>query len=162
MEERRVSRRRFIRLGAALGFGAAGASVVTACGGGYDGSGGSAPAPGATGAGAVQAGPEVGAGQTIAAESEVKPNSAVPFAESETGQPAVLVRLQNGDFVAYSAICTHQQCTVAYQPRTERLVCPCHGGVYNPAKGAAVESGPPPRPLPKKRVEVRNGKVART
>lgn len=156
MEERRVSRRRFIRLGAALGFGAAGASVVTACCGGSDGSGGSAPAPGTTGAGAIQAGPEVGAGQTMAKESEVKPNSAVAF--TETGQPAVLVRLQNGDFVAYSAICALQQCAVANQPRTERLACPCHGGVYNPAKGAAVESGPPPRPLPKLRVEVRNGR----
>ncbi len=147
---------------AAVGFGAAGASVTTACGGGPDGSGGSAPAPaGATGAGEIQAGPEVGAGQTIAEKSEVKPDSAVPFTESETGQPAVLVRLRNGDFVAYSAICTHQQCTVAYQPPTERLACPCHGGVYDPAKGAAVESGPPPRPLPKIRVEVRDGKVAR-
>lgn len=161
MEERRISRRKFVRLGAALGLGSAGASIITACGGGSAGSGGATSAPGAAAGSTIQAGPEVGAGQVIAKESGVKPNSAVPFTQSETGQPAVLVRLQNGKFVAYSAVCTHQQCTVAYQPRTERLACPCHGGIYNPAKGAVVEAGPPPRPLPKIGIEAREGKVVR-
>lgn len=161
MKERRISRRKFVRLGAALGLGSAGASIITACGGGSTGSGGAISGPGAAAGSTIQAGPEVGAGQVIAKESGVKPNSAVPFTQSETGQPAVLVRLQNGKFVAYSAVCTHQRCTVPYRPDMQRLACPCHGGVYNPAKGAAVEAGPPPRPLPKIGVEIRDGKIVR-
>lgn len=69
------------------------------------------------------------------------------------------MRLLNGQFVAYSAVCTHQQCIVAYQPENRMLVCPCHGGIYDPAKGAAVVSGPPPRPLPEASIEVSDGEV---
>jgi Rieske Fe-S protein len=71
----------------------------------------------------------------------------------------VLVRLQDEEFVAYSAVCTHQQCIGAYQPETQKLACPCHGGVYDPARGAAVEAGPPPAPLPEAEIEVRDGQV---
>jgi cytochrome b6-f complex iron-sulfur subunit len=71
------------------------------------------------------------------------------------------VRLPDGRFAAYSAVCSHQGCTVAYRPQTRKLVCPCHGGVYDPARGGVVVSGPPPLPLAKVKVEVMNGKVFR-
>lgn len=85
------------------------------------------------------------------------PGSAVKFEES--GNPAVLVHLDSGDFVAYSAVCTHQGCTVAYQ--NGQLACPCHGSVFDPANGAEVVAGPAPRPLPDIPVEVRGGEVFR-
>ena len=85
------------------------------------------------------------------------PGSAVEFEES--GSPAVLVHLDSGDFVAYSAVCTHQGCTVAY--RGGQLACPCHGSVFDPANGAAVVSGPAGRPLPEVPVEVSGGEVLR-
>jgi Rieske Fe-S protein len=87
----------------------------------------------------------------------VAPGSAVEFEES--GSPAVLVHLDSGDFVAYSAICTHQQCTVAYQ--NGQLACPCHGSIFDPANGAAVVSGPAQRPLPEVPVEMQGGEVFR-
>jgi Rieske Fe-S protein len=59
--------------------------------------------------------------------------------------------------VAYSAVCTHQGCTVAYQDG--QLACPCHGSIFDPANGAAVVSGPAQRPLPEVPVEVRAGEV---
>ncbi len=167
MDERRVSRRKFIRLGAALGLGSVGASVVTACGGGgggYAGNEATATAAGAsskTGGNAVGAGPKVGAGQAIAKESEVVANTAFPFTDAATGQPAVLVHLESGEFVAYSAVCTHQTCTVAYQPQAQKLACPCHGAVFDPAKGATVEVGPAPAPLPPIKVEVKGGDIVR-
>ena len=69
------------------------------------------------------------------------------------GQPAILFRTKNGVF-AYSEICTHQGCTVSYSASDKTLVCPCHGGVYDPFNGAAVLSGPPPSPLSPVKVKV--------
>ncbi len=88
-------------------------------------------------------------GAAIAQESEVSPGSAVKFKDG--GQDAVLVHLESGDFVAYSAVCTHQACTVAY--KGGQLACPCHGSVFDPANGAEVVTGPAPSPLPEIPVE---------
>jgi cytochrome b6-f complex iron-sulfur subunit len=167
--EERISRERFIRLGAALGVGAAGASVLAACGGGASNGGAngtnerntggdSGPVGETTAAEApeeTQAGG--GSGAAIAAESDVAPGSAVEFEDG--GDPAVLVRLDEGDFVAYSAVCTHQGCTVAY--RNGELSCPCHGSVFDPANGAEVLGGPAESPLAEIPVEVRGGEVYR-
>ena len=173
MAEEHLSRARFIRLGAALGVGAASASVLASCGGGGGGEQGGSGAgasqqatdAGATGGveGAPQASGETTGGETqeaqgnaIAAEGEVAPGTAAEFTDP-TGQPAVLVHLENGDFVAYSAVCTHAQCTVAYN--NGQLACPCHGSIFDPTNGAAVVSGPANRPLPEVPVEVRDGQV---
>ncbi|MDP9480648.1 MAG: Rieske (2Fe-2S) protein [Actinomycetota bacterium] len=195
MAEERLSRSRFLRLGAALGVGAASASVVAACGGGGSGGGEYGAQGGATQADATQAGgatqggettgsgepeaagnqpggetadvagsggttaTEVRGGTAIVREAAVAPGSAVEFTDTESGQPAVLVHLQDGDFAAYSAVCTHQGCTVAYQ--NGNLACPCHGSVFDPANGGAVVSPPANRPLPEIPVEVRDGGVFR-
>jgi Rieske Fe-S protein len=180
--EERISRRRFVRLGTALGVGAAGASVLAACGGGSNGGGddgggsddGGEPGGGGgyrgdagggggsneasnkkTGGGSKEV--QASGGQAIARTSEVAPGSALTFRNS--GQPAVLVHLQSGDFVAYSAVCTHQRCTVAY--KNGQLACPCHGSVFDPANGGQVVSPPANRPLPEIPIEVRGGEVVR-
>ena len=157
MEERRVTRRGFIRLGALLGLGLAAASALAACGGGRSSTwneGGEA-----AGGSAAGGGPKIGKGQAIVKQSEVAANTAFPFTDADTGQQSVLVHLENGAFAAYSAICTHQACTVAYQPQTQKLACPCHGSVFDPEDGAAVVSGPADRPLPRIRIEVKKGQV---
>jgi cytochrome b6-f complex iron-sulfur subunit len=181
-----LSRARFIRLGAALGVGAAGASVIAACGGGENGSEGSGAQGSATqrgettGSGEPEAAgnqpggetadvagssgttaTEVQGGTAIAREADVAPGSAVEFTDTESGQPAVLVHLEGGEFVAYSAVCTHAQCTVAYQEQSAQIACPCHGSVFDPADGAAVVNGPAQTPLPGIPVEVRAGEVFR-
>lgn len=69
------------------------------------------------------------------------------------GQPAIVFRTKSGVF-AYSEICTHQGCTVTYSPPDKALICPCHGGAYDPFNGAAVISGPPPTPLPPVKVAI--------
>jgi thiosulfate dehydrogenase [quinone] large subunit len=155
LDERRISRRRFIRLGAIVGLGSAGASIAAACGAGGGSQGREAP----TTAGSVAGGPEVGEGEAIVAESELARGSAFSFTSAVTGEPAVLVRTQGGELFAYSAVCTHQRCTVAYREDTQKLVCPCHGSVFDPADGAKVEAGPAPRPLPELPIEVRSGRV---
>jgi thiosulfate dehydrogenase [quinone] large subunit len=75
-------------------------------------------------------------------------NRARPFTNPRTGDPAVLIHLSSGRFVAYSAVCTHAGCTVAYNSARGELVCPCHGSIYDPRHGAQVVAGPAPRPLP--------------
>ena len=138
-----------------MGLGSVGASVMAACGGG----GGSAGSGGNATTESTTAGSErkVGKGQAIARESEVTPNGAFPFTDADTGQQSVLVRLQSGEIVAYSAVCTHQACVVAY--KDGKLACPCHGSVFDPAEGAAVLNGPANRPLPRIKTEIRGGEV---
>lgn len=167
--EERFSRGRFIRLGAALGVGATGASILAACGGGgSDKEGAVSPSidqetPGAVkGAGEVTEGTtvaQVREGEAIAQESGVAPGSAVEFTDEGSGQQAVLVHLESGDFAAYSAVCTHRGCIVGY--RDGVLACPCHGSVFDPANGGAVVNGPADRPLPEIPVDVRSGEVFR-
>src|SRR5919201_2820238 len=41
-------------------------------------------------------------------------NRARPFTDPHTGDPAVLIHLSSGRFLAYSAVCTHAGCMVAY------------------------------------------------
>ena len=174
----KVSREKFIRLAAALGVGAASASVA-ACGGGSGngssggsggggggsesntgGSGGSSSKDASSGSGEASDGGEAAAGsggKAIARESEVAAGSAVKFKDG--GKDAVLVHLDGGEFVAYSAVCTHAGCTVAYQ--NSQLACPCHGSIFDPANGAEVVSGPAQTPLPEIPVEIQNGEVLR-
>ena len=66
---------------------------------------------------------------------------------SKAGTPAVLFRTKNGIF-AYSAVCTHQGCTVQFNSATENLQCPCHGAVFDPFNEAKVVAGPTNIALP--------------
>lgn len=132
-----------------------GASIAAACGAG----GSSRGRETSTTAGSVAGSPEVDEGEAIVAESELASGSAFPFTNAETGEPAVLVHTEEGKLFAYSAVCTHQRCTVAYGQDTQKLLCPCHGSVFDPADGAKVEAGPAPRPLPELPLEVRSGRV---
>lgn len=53
-------------------------------------------------------------------------------------------RTSNDTFVALTAICTHQACTITgFQ--NQQYVCPCHGSIY--AMSGARISGPAPRAL---------------
>ncbi|HRI05016.1 MAG TPA: Rieske (2Fe-2S) protein [Pyrinomonadaceae bacterium] len=73
-------------------------------------------------------------------------------------KPAMLIHHQDETWTAYNAVCTHLGCTVKYEPEANRISCACHGGVYDPATGANV-SGPPPKPLTKYNVEVKDGNI---
>jgi len=62
-----------------------------------------------------------------------------------------------GDFTAFAVNCTHLGCPVRWLPDPNLFMCPCHGGVYY-ADGR-VAGGPPPRPLFRYQVRVRDGQV---
>ena len=65
---------------------------------------------------------------------------------------AIAMRLPDGRLVAYSSICTHLSCAVLW--RGSELHCPCHEGRFSVTDGRVL-SGPPPRPLPRIRLEER-------
>jgi nitrite reductase/ring-hydroxylating ferredoxin subunit/uncharacterized membrane protein YphA (DoxX/SURF4 family) len=67
---------------------------------------------------------------------------------SKAGTPAVLFRTNTGIF-AYSAVCTHAGCSVAFNSATKNLQCPCHGAIFDPFDGAKVLDGPTSQPLTK-------------
>jgi len=60
-------------------------------------------------------------------------------------KPALLVRTADGTYRAFSAVCTHLNCTVQYRDDLREIWCACHNGLYD-LEGRNV-SGPPPRPL---------------
>jgi cytochrome b6-f complex iron-sulfur subunit len=61
--------------------------------------------------------------------------------------PAIVINIPDKGFVALSKVCTHLGCLVEYEKAKNRLLCPCHAGVYT-LEGNVV-SGPPPKPLQK-------------
>jgi len=75
-------------------------------------------------------------------------------------QPALLVRTADGEYRAFSAVCTHLNCTVQYRSDLREIWCACHNGLYN-LEGRNV-SGPPPRPLEKYEVHVQGEDVVVT
>ena len=136
LDKKCISRKKFIRLGAAVGLGSAAVPLVSACGGG-----GAAEVE-LGGGRSLNGGLEVDEGETIAAVSGVEPGSAVPFTNAGFGEQAVLLRLEDGEFAAHSAICTYMGCVVAYDRGESTLECPCHGSIFDPANGAEVLNGP--------------------
>src|SRR5687767_8667911 len=45
-------------------------------------------------------------------------------------KPGILVRTDSGEIKAFSAVCTHLDCIVQYQPETKHIWCACHNGNY--------------------------------
>ena len=81
----------------------------------------------------------------------LKPNSAAIFKFGS--RPGIVVRTADGEVRAFSAVCTHLDCTVQYKTDTSQLWCACHNGTYDLAGN--VVSGPPPRGLEKFVVNIR-------
>ena len=83
------------------------------------------------------------------------PNSGrvVPFGS----RPAIILRTPAGELRAFSATCTHLDCTVQYRPDLQRIWCACHNGEYD-LNGRNV-AGPPPRPLDQYDVNVAGDEV---
>lgn len=80
----------------------------------------------------------------VAAQAtQVKPNSGAVFKFGS--KPGLLIRTPDGELRAFSAVCTHLDCTVQYKSDSSQIWCACHNGLYD-LRGNVV-SGPPPRPL---------------
>ncbi|HEY7519851.1 MAG TPA: ubiquinol-cytochrome c reductase iron-sulfur subunit [Methylomirabilota bacterium] len=86
---------------------------------------------------------------------DVKPNSGQIFKFGS--RPGILVRTAAGDLRAFSAVCTHLNCTVQFRPDLGEIWCACHNGHFD-LNGQNV-AGPPPRPLEAYVVNVRGTQI---
>jgi Rieske Fe-S protein len=136
------SRRTVLTTGATVAGVAVGAVALTACGSSDDSKSGTAQAP-------------IAAGTQLVALADV-PVGEAKAAKAPDGSDVIVARTSDSAVAAFSAICTHQGCTVA--PKGADLVCPCHGSVFNALTGE-VKQGPANKPLPPVQVKVENGKV---
>jgi Rieske Fe-S protein len=94
---------------------------------------------------------EVAAGKV----GDLKPNSGkiVKFGT----RPVLLIHASETSWRAFSAVCTHLNCTVQYQEASHQIWCACHNGLYD--MNGRVVSGPPPKPLEEYTVHVRGEEV---
>jgi quinol---cytochrome c reductase iron-sulfur subunit, bacillus type len=83
--------------------------------------------------------------------------SPLPWSGVAAKTAAWLRRESETQFVAFAANCTHLGCPVRWLAGAKLFMCPCHGGVFY--KDGSVASGPPPKPLARYHVRVRDGKV---
>ncbi|MFD4373103.1 Rieske (2Fe-2S) protein [Streptomyces sp. NPDC058486] len=88
------------------------------------------------------------AGTPLASTSEIPVGGGTVFADRKV----VVTQPTEGEFKAFSAICTHQGCTVN-KVADGTIDCPCHGSKFAITDGA-VKAGPAPRPLPAEEITV--------
>ena len=130
---------------AAVGAGA----VLAACGSDEPtGSGG-----GDTSSGDGGSGGDAPAGGEIGTTADVPVGGGTVFQK----QKIVVTQPTEGDFKAFTAVCTHQGCTVG-AVNGDTIQCNCHGSQYNAADGT-VKKGPAPKALAPKKVTVEGDKL---
>jgi len=92
--------------------------------------------------------------QRIASQDDLAVGAALSFTYPDAHEPCLLVRVAEREFVAFSQKCTHLSCAVLPRPAEGSFVCPCHDGRFDLRTGAPT-AGPPRRPLPRIRLELR-------
>jgi Rieske Fe-S protein len=97
--------------------------------------------------------PAGGAGRLLLALDQVPRGGGVILRDADV----VLTRTADGDVHAFTAVCTHQGCTVD-TVADGTIDCPCHGSRFDADTGA-VRRGPAARPLAPVAVVVRAGNV---
>lgn len=101
--------------------------------------------------------------KTVASVSSVSPGKPVNFEYPSKGQRSVLVDMgdevpggvgDNNSIVAFSVLCQHMGCPVAYRDDEKDFLCACHQSRYDPAREGVVIQGVAQRPLPRVALEI--------
>jgi len=131
---------------AAVGAGA----VLAACGGDEpnDSGGGSD-----TGSGGDSGSGDAAADGAIGTTADVPVGGGTVFQK----QKVVVTQPSEGDFKAFTAVCTHQGCTVG-SVKGDTIQCNCHGSQFSAADGS-VKKGPAGKPLAAKKVTVEGDSI---
>ena len=151
-----ISRRRFLEL---TGVGAGGVVVGGVIG--YE------IAKSGQQAGAVTTFPE----STLAKVSDLKVGQVTTAKYPDDKSPIMIFKVgtkvqdgvgPDGDIVAYSSICTHLGCAVAWKPETKVISCPCHFSSFDPARGGMMIMGQATTNLPQVILKVDSGNLIGT
>ncbi|WP_345574342.1 Rieske (2Fe-2S) protein [Nonomuraea rosea] len=130
------------------------ALAITACGGGTDTA---QTAGGATDSSAPQSSaPQSSApqaGGALAKTADIPVGGGTIFKD----QKIVVTQPASGQFKAFSAVCTHNGCTVG-SVSDGVIVCPCHNSKFAIADGA-VTDGPADKPLPEQQIKVEGDQI---
>ncbi|QGZ48231.1 MULTISPECIES: Rieske (2Fe-2S) protein [Streptomyces] len=131
------------------------AALTTGCGSDGDKDGGTAASPTPTAATPAETSPAASApvtsapaGDSLGRTSQIPVGGGTVFKERKV----VVTQPTAGEFKAFSAVCTHQGCTVG-KVENGTIDCPCHGSRFRIADGS-VAAGPASRPLPEERITV--------
>lgn len=136
-----ISRREFLRIGCTTLSGSLIAGI----------------APGATTAAAPALRSDAYPTMDVAALDAIKKDTPIAFNYPDSSSPAVVLRLgepaaggigPNNTIVAYSTLCTHKGCPVAYRPERKLLICPCHWSSFDPSKAGQMVIGQGSQALP--------------
>ncbi len=96
----------------------------------------------------------------IASLSQLPVGSALAFEYPGPHDRCLLIRTADR-LLAYDQRCTHLSCAVIPEPEKGLLHCPCHEGYFDLQNGRPL-AGPPRRPLPRVRLELRGDSVYAT
>jgi Rieske Fe-S protein len=97
--------------------------------------------------------PRAPVGERLAATSAIPVGGGTVFADKEV----VVTQPTRGTFKAFSAICTHEGCTVS-RVAGGTINCPCHGSKFAIADGSVV-NGPATRSLEARQIAVSGGEL---
>ncbi|WP_405556790.1 Rieske (2Fe-2S) protein [Streptomyces sp. NBC_01171] len=133
---------------------ATGAATLAVCcvGCGDDGDSSSAAAS-TSPSGGTSAAADSGDGQALGSVSEIPEGGGKIF----TAEKVVVTQPKKGEYKAFSAICTHQGCTLD-KVADGTVDCPCHGSKFHIADGS-VAHGPATEPLAAKEIMVHGNTV---
>ncbi|QUN32228.1 arsenate reductase (azurin) small subunit (plasmid) [Cupriavidus sp. KK10] len=145
-----ISRRGFLKAvgGSAAGVGISGAVVSPAT---------AAPPPADVGRTTLPFKPKV-----IARAGQLQPNTPVSFTYPDASSPCAVIKMgtpvpggvgPDRDIVAYSTLCTHMGCPVAYDKAAHTFRCPCHFSIFDPEKSGQMVSGQATENLPMVQLE---------
>ncbi|MGI9085290.1 MAG: Rieske (2Fe-2S) protein [Aeromicrobium sp.] len=145
----RTTRRAVLGGVAAVGAGA----VLAACGGSDGDTQSTSQDDSTTGDGTGGSEGDGAAGGVLGTTDEVPVGGGTVYQKAKV----VVTQPTEGEFKAFTAVCTHSGCTVGSVNR-DIIQCNCHGSQYSAADGS-VKRGPAPKPLAAKKLEVEGDKL---
>ncbi len=122
-----------------------GAAVLLAGCGGNDGGG----------SGDGTESPTAAEGEELAKTEDIPVGGGKVFGDRKV----VVTQPEEGDFKGFSAVCTHQACTVA-DVSDDTINCACHGSRFSITDGS-VTAGPATKALPEERITVTGNSIRR-
>lgn len=145
MTEFEASRRKILYGAAAAGVAA---PILAACGSEDEAAGDAAAAPTSADTGGSDAPATQGPAESGIPTSDIPVGGGAIFPDDQY----VVTQPSEGDFKAFTAVCTHRQCLVA-SVSDGSINCTCHGSRFSIEDGSVV-NGPATSPLAEKDVKV--------